>query len=214
MNNDFQFPKLRSHRQRQEIIKRLRSLHPNKKALTGAPRLSYLNKWNPVDLGMALIIWGMLLPAILNQAFSLNLPHVNWDKTPLLVIFSISVSLRVSNGLYERFMLKQLIRVNHTNIEVPERNNNELLKIIEDINSWKKKIHLLLLSGIILILALWQVLEEDSPYWQHTTVPVAVFFITWLIDFSNNYQRLKQNEKELNENLDLRNRPNRSGTFA
>ncbi len=206
MNNDFQFPLLRSHRQRLEVIKRLRSMHPNKKALSGATRLSYLNKWNLVDLVMAVIVWAMVLPALLNQAFSLNLPHFNWDKTPLLVIFSISVSLRMSNGFYERFMLKQMIRINQTNIELPGQNNSELLKIIDDINSWKKKIHLLFLSGIILILALWQVLEEETPYWQHATVPVAIFFISWLIDFSNNLQKLKQNEKELKENLELRNR--------
>ena len=118
MNNDFQFPLLRSHRQRLEVIKRLRSMHPNKKALSGATRLSYLNKWNLVDLVMAVIVWAMVLPALLNQAFSLNLPHFNWDKTPLLVIFSISVSLRMSNGFYERFMLKQMIRIRITSYNV------------------------------------------------------------------------------------------------
>lgn len=198
MNDNFQYLQPNSLRQRLEVIKHLRSFYPNKKALSGTDRLQHLNRryyW--ADVTMAILIWGLVLPALVNEVFNLHLGFFNWSKMPLLVIFSISISHRLSYGLYERFLLKQLIWLSHTDIEIPENNNRALLKVVEHINSRKRQIPLILLSAIILALGIWQLLVEETPYWSYTTVPVAVFFISWIIDLSNNLQTLKQNETDL-----------------
>ncbi len=193
---DLPHPLLPSHQQRLKVINLLRS-YTNRKKSGITKRLRSLKLWNAINLITMALIWSFILFITARDFFAVPYLKYDWNNAGLLSVLAVSFTLRMTPLYFEQYLISQIVRLNRTNIEIEESNNRELLQIIDNINRPWRKIHIIILSIVVIIAGSWQILENNTPFWEYVKIPLLLLFVSALVDFFLNMNKLRQNFQKI-----------------
>jgi len=157
-------------------------------------RVEFLKGITAVYIILTTLCAGILILTILAEIIGFK--FTKWENIGLLAILSVSFVLNLPNQLYELKLTKHLIKLNsQSNLNGSESLNNELRKIIEQLNNRIKNNWLtLLLALIILVLGILQMgTENNSQVWGYMKIPMIIFYGIILLKFWKTNKSLSRN---------------------
>ncbi len=149
-----------------------------------------------IYLLLTIITVGMLSLSIIAELFNYEL--LKWQNTGLFAVMSLSITLNLSNKIFELKLLRHLININTIfDFEGITKLNDELKEIIDQLNNrFKLNKSVMLLVIFLLIMGIWQMGFQNNQYWDFMKLPFLVFYGILLFDFIRKNKRLSKNIKE------------------
>ena len=157
-------------------------------------RVKFLKGITAIYIILTTLCAGILILTILSEIIGFK--FTNWENIGLLAILSVSFVLNLPNQLYELKLTKHLIKLySQSNLNGLESLNNELRKIIVQLNNRIKNNWLtFLLALIILVLGIWQMgTENNSQVWNYMKIPMIIFYGIILLKFWKTNRSLSRN---------------------
>ena len=168
-------------------------------------RIQYLKIITTMNLVLTLLSAGILILSILSELFDYEI--VKWQKTGLIAILGLSFVLNLPNQLYELKLLKHLKRIDFkSEFEGIHKLNGELKSIVDKLNNrLRNNWPIFILMIFILIMGLWQGLNNGNPYWKYMKLPIILFYGIIVLRFIFTNKKLTENidktEKHNSEEL-------------
>ena len=118
---------------------------------------------------------------------------INWTKSTLIVICSISIVYDLANRLNSIILLKHLQNIEEVqNRTIETHLNVDLENTISKLNEPEKNILVIVLGALILLSAVLQQLDYPQ-YWDFFKIPILLFFVLKGIETVQNLSKLKSN---------------------
>lgn len=118
---------------------------------------------------------------------------INWTKSTLIVICSISIVYDLANRLNSIILLKHLQNIEEAqNRTIETHLNVDLENTISKLNEPEKNILVIVLGALILLSAVLQQLDYPQ-YWDFFKIPILLFFVLKGIETVQNLSKLKSN---------------------
>ena len=182
--------------ERKNIINSLKSnLGEPKKGID--KRIKYLKGIIILNLVFILFSDGIVVLSILAEI--LDYDFIRWQKTGLIVIISLSFTLKLPNYFYELKLLKHFKNINSkSEFKGNDKLNSDLKNIIDKSNNgFKNNWSVIILAIVILITGIWQMgYDVNSPYWNYMKLPILVFYGIVLNGFIITNKKLQHNIDE------------------
>jgi hypothetical protein len=156
-------------------------------------QIKHLRIMSLINISLSIICGGMILMSIISEQFGFEI--LKWEKSGTLAILSITFFLNFPNEIYELKLLRHFKKINDFNdfIEL-EKLNIELRNIIDELNKRRNlSIVLIIFIIAILIMGLWQVFDNNNPYWKFMKLPILTFFGFIIFRFIQGYKKLRDN---------------------
>ena len=119
--------------------------------------------------------------------------RINWTKSTLIVICSISIVYDLANRLNSIILLKHLQNIEEVqNRTIETHLNVDLENTISKLNEPEKNILVIVLGALILLSAVLQQLDYPQ-YWDFFKIPILLFFVLKGIETVQNLSKLKSN---------------------
>ena len=119
--------------------------------------------------------------------------RINWTKSTLIVISSISLVYDLANRLNSIILLKHLQNIEEAqNRTIETHLNVDLENTISKLNEPEKNILVIVLGALILLSAVLQQLDYPQ-YWDFFKIPILLFFVLKGIETVQNLSKLKSN---------------------
>ena len=119
--------------------------------------------------------------------------RINWTKSTLIVICSISLVYDLANRLNSIILLKHLQNIEEVqNRTIETHLNVDLENTISKLNEPEKNILVIVLGALILLSAVLQQLDYPQ-YWDFFKIPILLFFVLKGIETVQNLSKLKSN---------------------
>ena len=119
--------------------------------------------------------------------------RINWTKSTLIVICSISIVYDLANRLNSIILLKHLQNIEEAqNRTIETHLNVDLENTISKLNEPEKNILVIVLGALILLSAVLQQLDYPQ-YWDFFKIPILLFFVLKGIETVQNLSKLKSN---------------------
>ena len=119
--------------------------------------------------------------------------RINWTKSTLIVICSISLVYDLANRLNSIILLKHLQNIEEVqNRTIETHLNVDLENTILKLNEPEKNILVIVLGALILLSAVLQQLDYPQ-YWDFFKIPILLFFVLKGIETVQNLSKLKSN---------------------
>ncbi len=147
------------------------------------------------------ILLGIIIVIKSFAPFDIFDDKLRWENSALVVIFSITYLMQCPKYFYEAKLLRHLKKLKKEENESPVREhlNNQLRDTINDLNSNKNSIYIIISVVILLLSSLFQSIVDNFEYWNYFRIPFLLFIIFILFDFLKTYTQIIRNIKEYEE---------------
>jgi hypothetical protein len=122
----------------------------------------------------------------------------NWEKSGLLVLMTMSISIRAPFGLIELILNKHSKEIKDLKIDFDDKLNHELEFLISKFNDRKKYLYITGLPAILILIAALLQVFDLNPYWDKFPHFVGGVCIYILVRINYDIVRLKRNLRKVN----------------
>lgn len=148
-----------------------------------------LKVFAPLDYGFTLVLLLFVIVLSASALFELEFLSSKWEKSGLIVLMTISFSLRSPFSLAELMLKKHVQIIRTKNHSIKDSLNSDLKSIISSFDNRKKRIVYFVIPVVIVMLASFAQVFEMNPYWSYfpsIILAYCVFVFVWI-----HYQLLK-----------------------
>ena len=173
----------------QQIEARIGIINQLKTTLTGKDlslekRMKRLKLWGYMNFGLANLLLVFLIIISASTLLRLEPFGQNWNKSGLIVLMAISLSLHAHFSIIEFLLLKHSKSLGNSDFNFDNRLNMELKELINDMNYHRFKPFWIILPAIIMMIASALMILELNPYWDMFTWPVLAIsvLLSWRLN--------------------------------
>ena len=183
--------------ERIQIIDGFKSIY-NWKGGTEERKIKILKYASFLDFGLVMILLAFLILISVLNSFDIdsNLSG-NWEESGLLVLMTMSLSLRVPYGFIELILKRHKMEIRDVKIDFNEKLNQELEFFISKYNDRKKNLYLMGLPTILIFIAALLQVFDINPYWDKFPQLVGGVSVYILIRINYDLVKLKRNLKKV-----------------
>jgi hypothetical protein len=181
-----------------QIIDGFKSIY-NWKGKTEERKVKTLKYTSLLDFGIVMILLVFsILASVLTSFHVDSIISGNWEKSGLLVLMAMSLSIRAPFGFIELKLKKHVKEIKDLKIDFDEKLNHDLEFLISKFNDRKKYLYLTGFPAILILIAALLQVFDLNPYWDkfpHFVGGVSVYIFVRI-----NYDiiRLKRNLRKVN----------------
>ncbi|HEX7584276.1 MAG TPA: hypothetical protein VF373_06270 [Prolixibacteraceae bacterium] len=172
-----------------QIEERIGIINQLKTTLTGKDlslekRIKRLKLWGYMNFGLVNLLLVFLIIISASTLLRLEPFGQNWQKSGLIVLMTISLSLHAHFSIIEFLLLKHSKRLGNSDFNFDNRLNMELKELINDMNYHRFKPYWIIIPAIILMIASALMFLELNPYWDMFTWPVLAIsvLLSWRLN--------------------------------
>lgn len=172
-----------------QIEERIGIINQLKTTLTGKDlslekRIKRLKLWGYMNFGLVNLLLVFLIIISASTLLRLEPFGQNWQKSGLIVLMTISLSLHAHFSIIEFLLLKHSKRLGNSDFNFDNRLNMELKELIDDMNYHRFKPYWIIIPAIILMIASALMVLELNPYWDMFTWPVLAIsvLLSWRLN--------------------------------
>lgn len=172
-----------------QIEERIGIINQLKTTLTGKDlslekRIKRLKLWGYMNFGLVNLLLVFLIIISASTLLRLEPFGQNWQKSGLIVLMTISLSLHAHFSIIEFLLLKHSKRLGNSDFNFDNRLNMELKELINDMNYHRFKPYWIIIPAIILMIASALMVLELNPYWDMFTWPVLAIsvLLSWRLN--------------------------------
>ena len=172
-----------------QIEERIGIINQLKTTLTGKDlslekRIKRLKLWGYMNFGLVNLLLVFLIIISASTLLRLEPFGQNWQKSGLIVLMTISLSLHAHFSIIEFLLLKHSKRLGNSDFNFDNRLNMELKELIDDMNYHRFKPYWIIIPAIILMIAGALMVLELNPYWDMFTWPVLAIsvLLSWRLN--------------------------------
>lgn len=161
-------------------------------------KIKILKYMSFLDFGLVMILLAFLILISVLTSFDIdsNLSG-NWEESGLLVLMTMSLSLRVPYGFIELILKRHKMEIRDVKIDFNEKLNQELEFFISKYNDRKKNLYLMGLPTILIFIAALLQVFDINPYWDKFPQLVGGVSVYILIRINYDLVKLKRNLKKV-----------------
>lgn len=161
-------------------------------------KIKILKYMSFLDFGLVMILLAFLILISVLTSFDIdsNLSG-NWEESGLLVLMTMSLSLRVPYGFIELILKRHKMEIRDVKIDFNEKLNQELEFFISKYNDRKKNLYLMGLPTILISIAASLQVFDINPYWDKFPQLVGGVSVYILIRINYDLVKLKRNLKKV-----------------
>jgi len=148
-----------------------------------------LRVFAPIDYGFTLVFLLFVIVLSASALFELEFLSSKWEKSGLIVLMTISFSLRSPLTLAELMLKKHVQKIRTKNLAIKASLNFDLRSIISNFNNRRRKSVFFIIPVVLIMLASFAQVFEMNPYWSYFSsiiLAYCVFVFVWI-----HYQLLK-----------------------
>jgi hypothetical protein len=184
--------------ERVQIIDGFKSIY-NFKGKTEERKFKTLKYTSLLDYGLAMILLAFSILASGLTSFHVDsIISGNWEKSGLLVLMTMSLSIRAPFGLIELILNKHSKEIKDLKIDFDDKLNHELEFLISKFNDRKKYLYITGLPAILILIAALLQVFDLNPYWDKFPHFVGGVCIYILVRINYDIVRLKRNLRKVN----------------
>lgn len=184
--------------ERVQIIDGFKSIY-NFKGKTEERKFKTLKYTSLLDYGLAMILLAFSILASGLTSFHVDsIISGNWEKSGLLVLMTMSISIRAPFGLIELILNKHSKEIKDLKIDFDDKLNHELEFLISKFNDRKKYLYITGLPAILILIAALLQVFDLNPYWDKFPHFVGGVCIYILVRINYDIVRLKRNLRKVN----------------
>jgi len=137
-----------------------------------------------MNFGLANLLFVFLIIISASTLLRLEPFGQNWNKSGLIVLMTISLSLHAHFSIIEFLLLKHSKSLGNSDFNFDNRLNMELKELINDMNYHRFKPFWIILPAIIMMIASALMILELNPYWDMFTWPVLAIsvLLSWRLN--------------------------------
>lgn len=184
--------------ERVQIIDGFKSIY-NFKGKTEERKFKTLKYTSLLDYGLAMILLAFSILASGLTSFHVDsIISGNWEKSGLLVLMTMSLSIRAPFGLIELILNKHSKEIKDLKIDFDDKLNHDLEFLISKFNDRKKYLYITGLPAILILIAALLQVFDLNPYWDKFPHFVGGVCIYILVRINYDIVRLKRNLRKVN----------------
>jgi hypothetical protein len=184
--------------ERVQIIDGFKSIY-NFKGKTEERKFKTLKYTSLLDYGLAMILLAFSILASGLTSFHVDsIISGNWEKSGLLVLMTMSLSIRAPFGLIELILKKHSKEIKDLKIDFDDKLNHDLEFLISKFNDRKKYLYIIGLPAILISIAALLQVFDLNPYWDKFPHFVGGVCIYILVRINYDIVRLKRNLRKVN----------------
>jgi hypothetical protein len=181
-----------------QIIDGFKSIY-NFKGKTEERKFKTLKYTSLLYYGLAMILLAFSILASGLTSFHVDsIISGNWEKSGLLVLMTMSISIRAPFGLIELILNKHSKEIKDLKIDFDDKLNHELEFLISKFNDRKKYLYITGLPAILILIAALLQVFDLNPYWDKFPHFVGGVCIYILVRINYDIVRLKRNLRKVN----------------
>lgn len=178
------------------IIEVFKSIY-NWKGKTEERKVKNLKFISFLDYGLEIVLLIFLIIVSALTSFRIESVLSNWENAGLIVLMTMSLSLRAPFGYIELILKKHIQEINNIDIDIDKKLNHDLESLISKFNDRKKYLYLMGLPAILIGIAAFLQVFDLNPYWDkfpHLVGGVSVYI---LVRMNYDIFRLKINLRKV-----------------
>lgn len=181
-----------------QIIDGFKSIY-NFKGKTEERKFKTLKYTSLLDYGLAMILLAFSILASGLTSFHVDsIISGNWEKSGLLVLMTMSISIRAPFGFIELRLKKHYKEIKDLKIDFDDKLNHDLEFLISKFNDRKKYLYITGLPAILILIAALLQVFDLNPYWDKFPHFVGGVCIYILVRINYDIVRLKRNLRKVN----------------
>lgn len=181
-----------------QIIDGFKSIY-NFKGKTEERKFKTLKYTSLLYYGLAMILLAFSILASGLTSFHVDsIISGNWEKSGLLVLMTMSISIKAPFGLIELILNKHSKEIKDLKIDFDDKLNHELEFLISKFNDRKKYLYITGLPAILILIAALLQVFDLNPYWDKFPHFVGGVCIYILVRINYDIVRLKRNLRKVN----------------
>lgn len=181
-----------------QIIDGFKSIY-NFKGKTEERKFKTLKYTSLLDYGLAMILLAFSILASGLTSFHVDsIISGNWEKSGLLVLMTMSISIKAPFGLIELILNKHSKEIKDLKIDFDDKLNHDLEFLISKFNDRKKYLYITGLPAILILIAALLQVFDLNPYWDKFPHFVGGVCIYILVRINYDIVRLKRNLRKVN----------------
>lgn len=181
-----------------QIIDGFKSIY-NFKGKTEERKFKTLKYTSLLYYGLAMILLAFSILASGLTSFHVDsIISGNWEKSGLLVLMTMSLSIRAPFGLIELILNKHSKEIKDLKIDFDDKLNHDLEFLISKFNDRKKYLYITGLPAILILIAALLQVFDLNPYWDKFPHFVGGVCIYILVRINYDIVRLKRNLRKVN----------------
>lgn len=184
--------------ERIQIIDGFKSIY-NWKGKSEERKIKTLKYISFLDFGLVMLLLAFLILVSVLTSFNIDsILSGKWEKSGLLVLMAMSLSIRAPFGFIELKLKKHVKEIKDLKIDFDEKLNHDLEFLISKFNDRKKYLYLKEFPAILISIAALLQVFDLNPYWEkfpHVVGGVSVYIFVRIIYDIN---RLKRNLGKIN----------------
>ncbi len=182
--------------ERIKIAKSFKSIY-NWKGKTPEKREKTLKMVAFSDYGIVTFLLFVCILASAMTIFQTQSISSNWEKSGLLVLLTMSFSLRSPFSFIELILNNHIKKIENVRYQFDNELNNELDNIITKLNRRKKYIYLIGLPAILIFIPAMLQVFNANPYWDKFPPFVLTVSLYILVRIHYDIMKLKRNLKRV-----------------
>jgi hypothetical protein len=153
-----------------------------------------------LDYGLEIVL--LVFVILVSVLTSLQVESVlsNWENSGLLVLMTMSLSLRAPFGYIELILKKHAKEIENNKIDFDKKINDELEFFISKFNDRKKYLYLMGLPAILILIAALLQVFDMNPYWDKFPHLVGIVSVYILVRMNYDIIKLKRNLRKVKPN--------------
>ena len=181
-----------------QIIDGFKSIY-NFKGKTEERKFKTLKYTSLLDYGLAMILLAFSILASGLTSFHVDsIISGNWEKSGLLLLMTMSLSIRAPFGFIELILKKHSKEIKDLKIDFDDKLNHDLEFLISKFNDRKKYLYITGLPAILILIAALLQVFDLNPYWDKFAYFVGGVSVYILIRINYDIIRLKKNLRKVN----------------
>jgi hypothetical protein len=184
--------------ERIQIIDGFKSIY-NWKNKTEEKKIKTLKLTSFLDYGLVMILLAFSILASGLTSFHVDsIISGNWEKSGLLVLMTMSLSIRAPFAFIELILKKHSKEIKDLKIDFDDKLNHDLEFLISKFNDRKKYLYIIGLPAILILIAALLQVFDLNPYWDKFPHFVGGVCVYILVRINYDIVRLKRNLRKVN----------------
>ena len=184
--------------ERIQIIDGFKSIY-NWKGKTEERKFKTLKYTSLLDYGLMMILLAFSILASGLTSFHVDsIISGSWEKSGLLVLMTMSLSIRAPFGFIEFILKDHSKEIKDLKIDFDDKLNHDLEFLISKFNDRKKYLYITGLPAILILIAALLQIFDLNPYWDKFPHFVGGVCIYILVRINYDIVRLKRNLRKVN----------------